>query len=128
MLDGKTLLDGPFDPTGSGTLRRYSAADWNGGIQVAFFPTTKFDPIDDAALKASVKQALRLNADADIDRVIGAYKKGRPGLQNIDYSLVLASDIFRRRGGHRGGAESGAKGARVICITSPGSRPCVKEN
>ena len=29
------------------------------------------------------------------DRVIAAYKKGRPGLPNLDYQLIVASDGFR---------------------------------
>jgi len=95
VLDGKTLLDGPFDPTAPALSADIPLLIGTVEYEVAFFPTTKFDPIDDAALKASVKQALRLNADADIERVVGAYKKGRPGLQNIDYSLILASDNFR---------------------------------
>src|SRR5262249_26377664 len=45
-------------------------------------------------LRNSVKQALRSN-DADADKVIAAYKKGRPGLANLDYSLIFASDNFR---------------------------------
>jgi para-nitrobenzyl esterase len=95
VLEGKTLLDGPFDPVAPALSADIPLLIGTVEYEVAFFPNTKFDPIDDAGLRASVKQALRLNSDGDIDRVIAAYKKGRPGLMNIDYSLVLASDNFR---------------------------------
>src|SRR5207302_8622210 len=95
VLDGKTLIDGPFDPTAPAISSDIPLLIGTVEYEVAFFPFTKFDPIDDAALHASVKQALRVTNDADADHVIAAYKKGRPGLTNLDYSLVIASDNFR---------------------------------
>jgi len=95
VLDGKTLIDGPFDPTAPAISSDIPLLIGTVEYEVAFFPFTKFDPIDDAALHASVKQAVRATNDADADRVIAAYKKGRPGLTNLDYSLVIASDNFR---------------------------------
>ena len=95
VLDGKTLIDGPFDPAAPAISSDIPLLIGTVEYEVAFFPNTKFDPIDDAALRASVKQALRLDNNADPDRVIAAYKKGRPGLRNLDYNLIIASDGFR---------------------------------
>jgi para-nitrobenzyl esterase len=98
VLDGKTLIDGPFDPAAPAMSADIPVLIGTVEYEVGFFPFTKFDPMDDAALHASVKQTLRLSADSgdgDADRVIAAYKKGRPGLTNLDYNLILASDNFR---------------------------------
>jgi para-nitrobenzyl esterase len=101
VLDGKTLSDGPFDPVAPAISSDIPLLIGTVEYEVGFFPFTRFDPMDDAALHASVKQMLRLgndsgdSGDADADRVIAAYKKGRPGLTNLDYNLILASDNFR---------------------------------
>jgi para-nitrobenzyl esterase len=95
VLDGKTLLEGPFDPTAPALSAEIPLLIGTVEYEVGFFPNTKFDPLNDVELQASVKQALRLKNDSDIDRVIAAYKKGRPGLTNRDYDLILASDNFR---------------------------------
>jgi para-nitrobenzyl esterase len=95
VLDGKTLLTGPFDPTAPALSADIPLLIGTVEYEVAFFPNTKFDPMDDAALRASVRQTLRLGSDGDADRVVAAYRKGRPGLQNLDYNLIIASDNFR---------------------------------
>jgi para-nitrobenzyl esterase len=95
VLDGKTLIEGPFDPAAPAISADIPLLIGTVEYEVAFFPNTNFDPLDDAALRASVKQALRLNDNTDVDRVIAAYKKGRPGLTNLDYNLIIASDNFR---------------------------------
>jgi len=95
VLDGTTLLDGRFDPAAPAMSSDIPILIGTVEYEVGFFPFTRFDPMNDAELHASVKQALRLSNDADTDRVIAAYKKGRAGLTNLDYNLILASDNFR---------------------------------
>ena len=95
VLDGKTLISGPFDPTAPALSADVPLLIGTVEYEVGFFPNTKFDPLTDAELQASVKQALRLKSDSDVKRVIAAYKEGRPGLTNLDYNLILASDNFR---------------------------------
>jgi len=95
VLDGKTLLEGPFDPAAPTLSADVPVLIGTVEYEVGFFPNTKFDPLNDAELQASVKQALRLKSDTDVDQVIAAYKKNRPGLTNLDYNLILASDNFR---------------------------------
>jgi len=94
VLDGKTLIDGPFDPTAPALSADIPVLIGSTEYEVTFFPNTRYDALDDAALLNAVKQALRTD-DANAEKVIAAYKKGRPGLTNLDYSLILASDNFR---------------------------------
>jgi para-nitrobenzyl esterase len=96
VADGKTLPGGPFDPAAPEISADIPLLIGSTEYEVTFFPNTKYDPLDDAALHAAVKQATRAG-DADADRIIGVYKKGRPGLTNLDYSLILASDNFSAR-------------------------------
>jgi para-nitrobenzyl esterase len=65
--------------------------------EVTFFPNTQMDPIDDAALLARVKQSSRAD-DAQAKHLIDLYRKGRPGVSNIDVALILESDLRFRPG------------------------------
>jgi para-nitrobenzyl esterase len=94
VLDGKTLTDGPFDPTAPALSADIPVLIGSTEYEVTFFPNTRYDPLDDGALRSSVVQALRTD-EAGADKVIAAYKQGRPGLSNLDYSLIMASDNFR---------------------------------
>jgi para-nitrobenzyl esterase len=94
VLDGKTLVDGPFDPTAPSLSAEIPVLIGSTEYEVTFFPFTSYAPLDEAGLRNAVKQAVRTD-DANADKVIAAYKKGRPGLQNLDYNLILASDNFR---------------------------------
>jgi len=94
VVDGKTLIEGPFDPTAPSLSADVPVLIGSTEYEVTFFPNTRYDPLDDAGLRNAFKQTLRTE-DADADKVVAAYKKGRPGLTNLDYNLILASDNFR---------------------------------
>jgi len=94
VLDGKTLIEGPFDPAAPALSADIPVLIGTTEYEVTFFPNTRYDALDDAALRNAIKQAIRSD-DANADRVVSAYKKGRPGLTNLDYSLIVASDNFR---------------------------------
>jgi para-nitrobenzyl esterase len=96
VLDGRTLPSGPFDPTAPALSADIPVVIGSTEYEVNFFPNTKFDPIDDAGLHAAVKQSTRAS-DADVDRLIAIYKKGRPGVPNIEISQIIASDNFSSR-------------------------------
>ena len=96
VLDGKTLIDGPFDPTAPSLSGDIPILIGTTEYEITFFPNTKYDPLDDAALKNAVKQTLRTD-EANAEKVAAAYKKGRPGLANLDYNLIISSDDFRAR-------------------------------
>jgi para-nitrobenzyl esterase len=93
VLDGHSLVAGPFDPSAPEMSADVPMLIGNTEFEVTFFPNTKFDPIDDAALHASFKQATRAS-DSDVDNLIAVYRKGRPNASNLDLSLILASDGF----------------------------------
>ena len=97
VVDGKTLPGGPFDPTAPAISADIPILIGTTEYEITFFPNTKYDPLDDAALRASFKQTTRAADDADVEKLVATYKKGRPGLTNLDYSLILASDNFRGR-------------------------------
>jgi len=97
VVDGKTLPGGPFDPTAPDFSSDIPVLTGTTEYEITFFPNTKYDALDDAALRAAFKQTTRAAADADVDQLVATYKKGRPGLTNLDYSLILASDNFRGR-------------------------------
>jgi para-nitrobenzyl esterase len=97
VVDGKTLPGGPFDPAAPSYSADIPVLTGTTEYEITFFPTTRFDPLDDAALRASFKQTARAVNDADVENLVSVYKKGRPGLTNLDYSLILASDNYRAR-------------------------------
>jgi para-nitrobenzyl esterase len=94
VVDGKTLADGPFDPTAPALSADVPVIIGTTEYEITFFPNTRYDPLDDAALLNSIKQTLRTD-DANAAKVVAAYKKGRPGLPNLDYNLIVSSDNFR---------------------------------
>ncbi len=65
--------------------------------EVTFFPGQPLEPMDDATFHGKVKQLLRTASDADVDRVIAAYRAGRPDRANTDLYLIMASDATFRQ-------------------------------
>ncbi len=94
VVDGRTLPGDPFDPTAPAMSADVPLLIGTTEFEVNFFPTTRFDPIDDAGLHVAIKQATRAS-DADTDKIIAIYRKGRPGYSNVELSQVVASDNFR---------------------------------
>jgi para-nitrobenzyl esterase len=94
VVDGKTLPANPFDPSAPAMAADIPLLVGTTEFEVNFFPNTRFDPMDDAALHAAVKQATRL-ADAETDKLIAVYRKGRPKYSNVELNQVIASDNFR---------------------------------
>ena len=94
VVDGQVLPGDPFDPTAPALSSEIPLLIGSAEFEVNFFPNAKFDPLDDAALHAAFKQATRAG-DADVDKLIAIYRKGRPGYSNLDLSQVVASDNFR---------------------------------
>src|SRR5262245_33736728 len=55
VLDAKTLLEGPFDPTAPALSADIPVLIASTEYEVTFFPNTKYDPVDDAGLRNAVK-------------------------------------------------------------------------
>jgi para-nitrobenzyl esterase len=97
VLDGKSLPRDPFSPDASPLSADVPVLLGTVETEVTFFPNTQMDPIDDAALRARVKQAARTD-DSQTAHLIDLYRKGRPGVSNIDLALILESDLRFRPG------------------------------
>lgn len=97
VVDGRTLPANPFDPAEPELSASVPLLTGTVETEMAFFRNQGLDPIDDATLHAHVKQILRTN-DAKADRLIAVYRKGRPGISNIDLELILSSDVMFRAG------------------------------
>jgi para-nitrobenzyl esterase len=98
VVDGTTLPANPFDPTAPAMSAEIPLLIGTTETEVTFFPNQILDPIDDASLHTHVKQTLAKTSDAQVDQVIAAYRKGRPGVANTDLYLALASDATFRAG------------------------------
>jgi para-nitrobenzyl esterase len=94
VTDGKTLPGDPFNPTAPEMSADVPLLVGTTQFEVNFFPNTNLNPIDDAALHTAFKQATRAS-DADVDKLIAIYRKGRPKATNVDLSQIVASDNFR---------------------------------
>ena len=97
VLDGTTLPRDPFSPDAPPLSADVPVLLGTVETEVTFFPGVQMDPIDDAALLARVKQATRAD-DAQTKHLIDLYRKGRPGVSNIDLALTLESDLRFRPG------------------------------
>jgi para-nitrobenzyl esterase len=93
VLDDRTLVSGPFDPAAPEMSADVPLLIGSTEYEVNFFPNTRFDPLDDAGLRAAFKQTTRAS-DADVENLIAVYKKGRPETSNRDLATILASDGF----------------------------------
>jgi len=94
---GDSLPRDPFSPDAPAQSADVPVLIGTVETEVTFFPGTQMDPIDDAALLARVKTATRAD-DAQARHLIDLYRKGRPGVSNIDVALILESDLRFRPG------------------------------
>jgi len=97
VLDGTTLPRDPFSPDAPDVSADVPLLIGSTETEITFFPGTPMDAIDDAALLARVKTAARAD-DAQAKHLIDLYKKGRPGVSNIDVALIIESDNRVRTG------------------------------
>jgi para-nitrobenzyl esterase len=91
---GSNLPRDPFSPDATPLSANIPLLIGSTETEVTFFPNQPIDPIDDAQLLARMKVAAIAN-DAQAKELIAIYKKGRPGVSNIDVALIAESDRFR---------------------------------
>jgi len=99
VVDGHSLPTDPFDPVASDVSDGVPLLIGSVEDEVAFFPNQILDPIDDASLHAHVKQTIRNASDDQVDKLVQAYRAGRPGASNTDIFLIIASDASFLRAG-----------------------------
>jgi para-nitrobenzyl esterase len=93
VVDGKTLPGNPFDPAAPEISASVPLLIGTVQTEVTFFAGQQLDPIDEAAMRARVKQTFHAS-DADTDKIIAVYKQVDPAISNIDVALESASDSF----------------------------------
>ncbi len=98
VVDGKSLPADPFDPAAPELSGNVPLMIGTVETEVTFFPGQPLEPMDDATFHGRVKQLLRTVSDADVDRVIAAYRAGRRDRANTDLYLIMASDATFRAG------------------------------
>jgi para-nitrobenzyl esterase len=97
VIDGKTIPAAPFDPAASPLCANVPLIIGSTETEVTFNRNTPLDDMDDAALHDRIKQTVRAD-DTAVDALIATYRKGRPGISNLDLYLVVASDSSFRDG------------------------------
>jgi para-nitrobenzyl esterase len=99
VVDGRSLPSNPFDPAAPAMSASVPLLMGTTATEMTFFlPDERLRPIDDAGLRARVKEALRVD-DARADAVIALYRKQQPGRDNIDLALRIETDgSFFRQG------------------------------
>jgi para-nitrobenzyl esterase len=97
VLDAWSLPRDPFSPDAPAVSADVPLLIGSTETEVTFFPGTGMEPIDDAALLLRVKAAARTD-DAQAKHLIDLYRKGRPGVTNIDVALIVESDTRVRAG------------------------------
>ena len=98
VVDGRTLPGDPFDPVAPAVSADVPMLTGTTETEVAFFPGQQLDPITDDDLHRRIKQVVRRASDAQVDELIAAYRKGRPGSTNTDLFLIISSDATFRAG------------------------------
>ncbi len=96
-VDGQSLPWGMFDPKATELSANVPLLTGSVETEIAFFPNSPLDPMDDATLHQKVKQTLRNASDSQGDQLIAAYRTGRPNIANTDLYLILASDATFRQ-------------------------------
>jgi len=98
VVDGRTLPAHPFDPAASPYGADVPLLVGSTETEVTWNESQIYDPLSDAELRDDVSKALRCDA-AGADRVIAAYRKGRPKASNLDLYLIIATDASNFRTG-----------------------------
>src|SRR6185437_5471476 len=98
VVDGRSLPTDPFDPVAPLLSAQVPLLIGTVETEVAFFPGQMLDPMDAGQLHTRIKRILMHASDADVDRLIDAYRAGRPHDSNTDLYLIIASDATFRAG------------------------------
>jgi para-nitrobenzyl esterase len=98
VVDGRTLPAHPFDPAASPHGADVPMLIGSTETEVTWNESQIYDPLTDGELREDVASALRCD-HAGADRVIAAYRKGRPKAANLDLYLLIATDASNFRTG-----------------------------
>jgi len=91
FVNGGAIPRHPFDPDAPSISAAVPMLLGSNLTESTFFAATPLDPIDDAALLGHVKRYTNLG-DAQAERLIAVYKKGRPAADNTFIYQLISSD------------------------------------
>ena len=91
-VDETSLPSHPWSPAAPALAARIPMMIGTTETEVNFFPDTPLDPIDAATLTRLVATLTRAGSE-DVERLIQAYRSGRPDASEIDIYQILASDL-----------------------------------
>jgi para-nitrobenzyl esterase len=98
VVDGRTLPAHPFDPAASPHGADVPLLIGSTETEVTWDESQIYDPLTAAELREDVGKALRCD-NAAADRVVAAYRQGRPKASNLDLYLLIATDASNFRTG-----------------------------
>jgi para-nitrobenzyl esterase len=99
VVDGTSLPHDVFNPTATTLSANIPLLIGSTETEVTWNVTTDYTPpADDAALRERVKRTLRTD-DAQADKVVAIYRKGRPKASNLDLALIIETDVSQFRSG-----------------------------
>jgi len=100
VVDGTSLPRDAFTPTATQISANVPLMIGSTETEVTWNINTDYTvPADDAALRARVKRTLQSADDAQIDKLIATYRKGRPKASNLDLALIIETDASPFRSG-----------------------------
>jgi para-nitrobenzyl esterase len=99
VVDGRSLPHDVFNPTASMLSANIPLLIGSTETEVTWNVNTDYTPpADEAALRDRVKRALRSD-DAQAEKIVGIYKKGRPNASHLDLALIIETDASQFRSG-----------------------------
>jgi para-nitrobenzyl esterase len=91
VTDGRTLPADPFEPVATSISADIPLMIGSTETEITWNAQQQYDPLDAAALRARLKQALKVN-DSGADKIAAVYKKNRPKASNLDIFLIAGTD------------------------------------
>lgn len=96
VTDGNHLPRHPFSPDAPAASAGVPMMASSTEHEVNFIPSTPLDPMDEDTLLERVGELINSGA-ADARRLVGVYREGRPGADNVELYQIIASDNSFRR-------------------------------
>jgi para-nitrobenzyl esterase len=91
-VDSTSLPSHPWSPAAPALAAQIPLLIGTTETEINFFPETPLEPIDSAELTRLVATLTRADSEA-VERLIAAYREGRPDASEIDLFQILASDL-----------------------------------
>jgi para-nitrobenzyl esterase len=99
VVDGKSLPRDVFNPDATTLSANVPLLIGSTETEVTWNVNTDYTPpADDAALRERIKRTLRAD-EAQVDKVMAIYRKGRPKASNLDLALIIETDASQFRSG-----------------------------